>query len=588
MGKFNLIDEPWIKVIYNETGNCKLVSLEQLFKDAGNIKGIAGDTKTQDFALLRVILAILHTVYSRFDAYDNVYEKFTLDDKFIPSISIEDIGKGNCINHKKALNNTWKELWNKKSFTNSIYKYLSKWHDRFYLFDEVYPFMQVSESDLLSYDYKNHKGKKILTDKKGKSLNLKISESKNKIALFSPKYERNSNKEKLTEDEVARWIITCHSYIDVADKTDFIIERKYDNKSSGWLLELGGIYLEGDSLFETLMMNLILIHPEKKYAFNVQKPCWEYTSQEVIDRYLSGDIFDNLAQLYTSWSRAIYVSPEIDSKKEFSCQMIKLPAIEKKEQFLEPMTLWELDKDKQYYFPKKHELDEAMWRSFGLLVNTSKINELRKPGIIDWLYTIRKHIGNKNIGICAIGMKTDNTASKTLINSIYDSLRINDFVLTDLEEGHWVTRINEAVEKTKNVINKTYCRFLSDIADIRYGQDKEKKKPKNTGRNKFINREKEAMYFSIDNPFRDWLSSISLEDDKDQKIIEWYKELVKILKQNANNLLKNSTIRDLKGKGIERKDSKKEFMVNVVTAYNAFISSIKKEFNDQKGGENEF
>ena len=185
-------------------------------------------------------------------------------------------------------------------------------------------------------------------------------------------------------------------------------------------------------------------------------------------------------------------------------------------------------------------------------------------------------------------MKTDNTASKTLINSIYDSLRINDFVLTDLEEGHWVTRINEAVEKTKNVINETYCRFLSDIADIRYGQDKEKKNPKNKGRNKFINREKEAMYFSIDNPFRDWLSSISLEDDKDQKIIEWYRELNEILKQNANNLLKNSTIRDLKGKGIERKDSKKESMVNVVTAYNAFISSIKKQFNDQKGGENEF
>ena len=88
------------------------------------------------------------------------------------------------------------------------------------------------------------------------------------------------------------------------------------------------------------------------------------------------------------------------------------------------------------------------------------------------------------------------------------------------------------------------------------------------------------MYFSIDNPFRDWLSSISLEDDKDQKIIEWYRELNEILKQNANNLLKNSTIRDLKGKGIVKKDSNKESMVNVVTAYNAFISSIKKQFND--------
>ena len=571
MGKFNLIDEPWIKVIYNETGNCKLVSLEQLFKDAGNIKGIAGDTKTQDFALLRVILAILHTVYSRFDAYDNVYEKFTLDDKFIPSISIEDIGKGNCINHKKALNNTWKELWNKKSFTNSIYKYLSKWHDRFYLFDEVYPFMQVLKNDL-SEDKINKKNPSLVM---GKSFNRKLSESDNKISLFSPKYERNSNKEKLMEDEIARWLIAYHGYTGLADKVNFI-KKKY-KVSKGWLFDIGGLNLEGENLFETLMLNFILVCPEEgEYGFNVQKPCWEYKSQEVINRCLNGDICDNLAQLYTTWSRAIYIDPRINLMEGFSCEIVKIPELDHRNFFLEPMTIWQFNKqgeNKNMHTPKKHRFNESIWRSFGIIAMPSIASEQRRPGIIEWLSERKKYIGNTGIGLVATSMMDDGNAMSWLpVNEISDCLRINDFVLTDLEEGHWVTRINEAVEKTKNVINKTYYRFLSDIADIRNIKEKAKEG--------FINREKEAMYFSIDNPFRDWLSSISLEDDKDQKIIEWYRELNEILKQNANNLLKNSTIRDLKGKGIVKKDSNKESMVNVVTAYNAFISSIKKQFND--------
>jgi len=71
MSRFNLIDSPWISVIYSESEANKLVSLRTLFQDAKSIESSAGDTKTQDFAVLRVLLAILHTVYSRFDAKGN-------------------------------------------------------------------------------------------------------------------------------------------------------------------------------------------------------------------------------------------------------------------------------------------------------------------------------------------------------------------------------------------------------------------------------------------------------------------------------------------------------------------------------------
>ena len=203
-----------------------------------------------------------------------------------------------------------------------------------------------------------------------------------------------------------------------------------------------------------------------------------------------------------------------------------------------------------------------------MLVNTSTTHAQRMPGVIEWLHTIKKHIGSKNIGICAIGMEADKTASKRLVNSIYDFLRINDFVLTDLEEGHWTPRIDQAVEKTKSVINNPYHRFLSDIADIR---NMEKTK------SAFIDREKEAVYFAMDQPFRNWLSHISANDDKDEKIIEWYKELEEIVNQKATNLLENATSRDLKG--IVKEGSNKESVFNIVIAYNTFISSMKKLLN---------
>lgn len=560
MGRFNLIDEPWIKVIYSETGNCELVSLKSLFRNSKNIKGLAGDTKTQDFAVLRILLSVLHTVYSRFDADGNQYEMIELDDKFVP---IEDVYEDDFTNYKRKLNNTWNMLWDRQSFTDSIDKYLLKWHDRFYLFDEIYPFMQVTKEDL-SEEKINKKSPSIVM---GKNLNRKLSESNNKISLFSPKYEHDKNKERLTEDEIIRWLITYHGYTGLADKV-FFGENKY-KPSKGWLFDIGGICLEGDNLFETLMMNFVLVHEDERYSCCRQKPCWEYSSAAMINIFLNHNFCDNIAQLYTTWSRAIYINPDIGSMDIFSCEVVKLPELEHKNSFLEPMTVWQFNEqgeNKNTFTPKKHKPNEAAWRSFGIIAMPSIKSKHRKPGIVEWLNKKKKYIGNMEIGLIGIGMLDDGKSTSWLpIDEIYDSLRINDFILTDYEEGHWVPRINEAVENTKFMINKIYYNYLSNIADIRNIVDKT--------RVGFISREKEKIYFVIDGSFRNWISQISINDDKDKKIFEWYIKLDKILRHSAKLLLKNATNRDLIG--IEKSGS----IMNVVTAYNKLIMSIRRELN---------
>ena len=55
---FNLVDRPWVR-IRDEEGETREVSLLELFEQAPHIKCLANDLPTQDFAILRVLLAIL-------------------------------------------------------------------------------------------------------------------------------------------------------------------------------------------------------------------------------------------------------------------------------------------------------------------------------------------------------------------------------------------------------------------------------------------------------------------------------------------------------------------------------------------------
>ncbi|MBF1269036.1 MAG: type I-E CRISPR-associated protein Cse1/CasA, partial [Oribacterium parvum] len=66
MSRFNLLEENWIRVL--EEGEMKEVSLITIFENAEKYRCLAGEMATQDFAMLRFLLAVLHTVFSRVNA----------------------------------------------------------------------------------------------------------------------------------------------------------------------------------------------------------------------------------------------------------------------------------------------------------------------------------------------------------------------------------------------------------------------------------------------------------------------------------------------------------------------------------------
>ena len=69
--EFNLLDEPWVRVLCPDC-TVREVSLTDALLRAHEYKALAGELPTQDVAVLRLLLAVLHTVFSRTDAQGKI------------------------------------------------------------------------------------------------------------------------------------------------------------------------------------------------------------------------------------------------------------------------------------------------------------------------------------------------------------------------------------------------------------------------------------------------------------------------------------------------------------------------------------
>lgn len=563
MGRFNLVDEPWISVIVDDAGTTELVSLKTLFEETNRFLALAGDSDTQDFAVLRVLLAVLHTVFSRYDANGNPYAEVELDEKMR---QLKDVDEDDLEDYTEALDDTWNDLWAMEAFPQIVTGYLEMWKDRFNLFDDTYGFFQVRESDI-SGDKIN---KKTASETYGRNYNRLIAESNNKPSLFSPKSEIYKNIQ--SDDEIARWLISFQGYTFLADKTSFVGEKYKSSK--GWLYDIGGIYVTDQNLFKTLLANLALVHPESQYHEKRQRPCWEYEPSEIVTGALLKRNPDNLAELYTNWSRALRLKPDAKSEGVYSLEHVKLPAIEHTDAFLELMTIWRYNLDgenKEHFTPVKHAKDRALWRSFGLFTQTAvnvmsngKLRQLRRPGIIDWVDEKEEDIGSRPITLHAVSMEDDGNATSWMpVGEICDELRIGDFLLVDTEENGWTQRVNDVVSETKEMIETIYRAFVVDLALIR-NMDSNASKD-------FVNREKESVYSLIDKPFRDWIASITQNASKEEKTKEWKDILKQTLKTQARALIQQGGARDYTGIIVDDR------VKNVAISYNIFLAKLSKK-----------
>ena len=199
--EFNLLQERWVRV---RTQDCTVqeVSLTDALLHAHAYVDLAGEMPTQDAAMLRLLLAVLHTVFSR------------VDGNGVPAPFEEP---------RDALQR-WGELWQLGHFPEQpIRDYLDKWQDRFWLFHPERPFWQVPEA-------------KIGSPFGAKKLNGEVFESENKSSLFSAC--AGTGKESMDYPQAARWLVSLNNYDDAAAKKK-AKDRPLPSMGPGWLGRIG-------------------------------------------------------------------------------------------------------------------------------------------------------------------------------------------------------------------------------------------------------------------------------------------------------------------------------------------------------------
>ncbi|MFT8703795.1 type I-E CRISPR-associated protein Cse1/CasA [Bifidobacterium aquikefiricola] len=426
--QFNVLDEPWIMVMVDDKGTTKEVGLLDLFMHAHEYRALAGETPTQNFAILRLLLAVLQTVFSRYDASGTRYdfESLEFDENDIPlhEVDQDDFGE-----YSNALLQTWDSLWKAQRFPEIVCRYLEHWRDRFDLHGETHPFYQVTPIQFESVASASKKGD-YGTPTKFRLLNGMLSESSNKLSLFTPVSERN--KDVLNSAEFARWLVTFQGY---AGGSKAKLQGFKYSPSVGTLWSLGGIYFEGSTLFESLMLNVTLDERESRL---VETPFWENDFEQWISLFttlqsiptangnqqFSSQRPENLASLYTWPSRL--VSSHMDSAGEI--RSVALPKFVQTNYFnVEPLSKWATSANSKEHevYPRRFRPDRAMWREFGALTNLQESN--CTPRIVTWHgQLIDKHVLAKGsvFSLVATSIAEAGQASYPGVGEIYaDELR---------------------------------------------------------------------------------------------------------------------------------------------------------------------
>ncbi|MBR6407360.1 MAG: type I-E CRISPR-associated protein Cse1/CasA [Clostridia bacterium] len=533
--EFNLLKEPWIRVM-KEDCSVEEVSLAEALINAHEYRELAGELSTQNAAVLRLFLAVLHAVFERVDIDGEECE-------------IE--------NADNALDR-WESLWKNKRFpAEPLKKYFAEQKDNFWLFHPTRPFWQIPES-ITGTEYEASK------------LNGCLSESSNKVRLFSERSGKEKNH--LTFPEAARWLLYVNGFDDTSAKPTKEGKAKNDGKlpspGAGWLGKIGYICIVGDNLFETLMLNFVLID-DKGSPWTSSIPSWELKTPRSKER-TQIPLPSDQAALLTLQSRRLLLHREDEYVTGY--HLLGGDFFEKENAISEQMTVWSAIKDKKGdtvgFQPRRHDRARQMWRDFAFYASADLNSS--KTGIIRWTATLQRYNILPKHKLLRLSIASVQYGDKDFfaVDAFSDELSLHLNLFSAVGEAYR-TRITKEIERCDKIA--AYIGYLANNLFYAAGGDiKKKSLPFNTA--------KEQYYYEIDVPFRKWLSGLDAEDEnKDEKVKVWRKEAEKTAYRLAEKMVKDAGPAAFVGKMIKTgKNQEKEEYCSTSTAMQRFKYSMKK------------
>ncbi len=361
---FDLISRPWLPVQY-EDGSTGELSLQDVFARAGEVRRLVGDLPTQELALLRLLLAILYDAFDEADGRSGG-----------APAQLED----------------WEALRDAPDSFEVVAGYLDRYRDRFDLLHPERPFFQVAGLHTQKHEVA--------------SLNRIVADVPNGEAFFSM---RRPGVDRLGLAEAARWLVHTHAYDSSGIKSGMegdarVKGGKVYPQGVGWVGGLGGVFAEGASLRETLLLNLIptaedILTSEPK----ADLPVWRRETPPgpgVVEGDPSLPRPAGPRDLYTWQSRRLLLHTEGPDATGVVLGYGD-PLAPANRQKAEPMTGWRRSPAQEkklgrplIYLPRQHDPARAAWRGLASLLYAQRqdgdttgrgTDQSRPPGVVRWL-----------------------------------------------------------------------------------------------------------------------------------------------------------------------------------------------------------
>ena len=539
--EYNLLDEPWIPVRLVD-GTITDVGLLELLRRTTDIADLACELPTQSIAIQRLILAIAYRVATPRDARD------------------------------------WARQWDDGAPTEQMIEYLEQWRDRFYLFGGRFPFMQVvdlrtakdavSGLEKLIADVPN--GEQFFTTRHGRAL-----------ACIPP-------------SEAARWLVHAQAYDPSGIRSGAVGDSQVKGGKGypigpAWCGHLGLVWLKGQDLDETLVLNLIPAGTAELRGFDSSAEwgacSWEDPEPETSVR---GDysLLDpagtprelSIPRLLTWHSRRIrLVGDSSGVRGVVLAQGDRLAPQEMR--LYEPQSLWRYStpQSKKFktdvYMPRKFEAGRALWRNLpGTLPTVTTVQGVDKQPKREFLpsATLSFHYQLDNASIQtsypkvmriqAVGV-TYGPQESTFEDIYSDELTLSVAVMR-VEREDLSAEIDRQVRLTEDVAR--------DVGTLAANLARAAGESGDGAGDGARDRAKELFFSAVDNDFRAWLTQVDgLESARDVG-----RRWERTLRQHATDI-QTELVRGASSSAIIGRDTGRGYM-NVGIAENIFRARLNE------------
>lgn len=495
----SLLDEPWIPALYGD-GRTRLVSLRQLFAGSREIRSLVGDLPTQTFALLRLALAVLHR------AVDGPPDE-----------------------------SSWRTLWRSPELPpTDIDDYLNAFRERFDLLHPSTPFYQVAN----------------LRTQKGEVCGLErlIADVPNGVPYLTSR--TGPALTRLTYAEAARWLVHCQAYDVSGIKSGAVGDPRVKGGrgypiGTGTAGALGGIFLEGQNLRETLLLNLIpLDNPYLASDPERDKPVWERPAHGPAEESSTERGPYGVLSLYTWQSRRIRLFSDGDGIAGALVANGDQLGWENRHR-LEPMTGWRRSANKekalklpQVYLPRPHDPSRALWRGLDALLpaapsgNGSDGPARVVPALSQWVARLRVagDVGaNFRVTTRAIGAVYG--TQQSVVDEVYhDALTMSIEAFTD-SGGLRNVIIDSAADAEATV--GALRTLAANLCRAAGGSGKDAKDPP-AGAGA---RAAETGYAALDHEFRAWLADLGPRTDATEARACWQRIAYSVIARLGSDLV---------------------------------------------------